>query len=442
MKKLWQAIIRIFYRCDQWVEGDYRVKVKRICGIKLKPRRRRIKGTPCPKVESDSPAELQEALWALNSSLADMRKQLTALQKEHASFVKAMSKGVGEVQYLSRARQYELFHDKYKRPTDPAPYFNKHLSLYIIPSVAFGCNLGDFVQSIALGRHMKRHFADIPVEPICRDELSLYQGEPAFCVTQGWFAKGVHFFPNDRIWPVFMALHASTMVRETFLEFMAFNPHYFDNRWIGCRDRQTVHFFRELGLKAYFSRCFTMTLPRREAAETQKKVFITDVPPALVKYIPEELRRDAIYVEQRRVQETEHDREYLRNAEWVRGQEEKTQALLARYREEAALVITGAVHCASPCTAMGIPVVFVLPNEHEARMRADFLAGIIPLYSREQFKAGEVNWSPTAPDIEELKEMMSQNLRLTVEHERCGGGEPTEEMLALRERIADFRILD
>ncbi|WP_395002724.1 hypothetical protein [uncultured Helicobacter sp.] len=48
------------------------------------------------------------------------------------------------------------------------------------------------------------------------------------------------------------------------------------------------------------------------------------------------------------------------------GDYQSTQALLDRYATQARLVITTALHCASPCTAMGIPVLFLQDSPEQS----------------------------------------------------------------------------
>ncbi|WP_348518297.1 hypothetical protein [Campylobacter sp. CCS1377] len=55
---------------------------------------------------------------------------------------------------------------------------------------------------------------------------------------------------------------------------------------------------------------------------------------------------------------------------------EQIKALLKRYENEAKLVIAIALHCASPCTAMGIPVVLLADNYNEQKTRFGALKGI------------------------------------------------------------------
>ncbi len=416
MKRLWKNIRRFFYLCEQRVEADCRVKRKRICHVWLKPRRRPLKVA---------------TLQSLQNDLAGLKK---SVQKELAGQRELL-------QRLACDSIFSRFSSQYRRPVDAEKHFGLHLGLCVIPPAHFGCNLGDHIQGQALARLLRELLPGVAFSSAYRDELSLYQGDPAFCVMQGWFARGWHFFPNERIWPVFIGFHLTRHMQQTVLQFLQYNPRYLEQRSIGCRDRQTERFFRRLGVDAYFSRCFTLTFPRREEKETQKKVFMVDMRPELQNYVPAELREVAECIEQRCLWDAENEREYYRNPLWREEQEARAAALLERYRDEAALVITGAVHCASPCTALGIPVVFITPNGHDARVRADFLEGIIPVYMPDDLKAGRVDWAPTAPDIEPLKDMIRENLRLTLEHERRGGGEPTEEMRRVREAIANFRVL-
>jgi hypothetical protein len=81
--------------------------------------------------------------------------------------------------------------------------------------------------------------------------------------------------------------------------------------------------------------------------------------------------------------------------------------------DEAILVVTGKVHCASPCTALGIPVVAISEGDENAG-RMSFLDGIIKIWSKQNLRNGEIDWNPTVPNIEELKILMLKNLELSI----------------------------
>lgn len=116
---------------------------------------------------------------------------------------------------------------------------------------------------------------------------------------------------------------------------------------------------------------------------------------------------------------------------------EKAEALLNKYKNEAALIITTALHCASPCTAMGIPVVLLCENE-EQRARFSALKNIIPIYNLDDLKNKKIDFNPKAPDIEDLKEAMLLNLKLNIQ--KAKNLSIDEALLKkTREKIATFR---
>ncbi len=86
-------------------------------------------------------------------------------------------------------------------------------------------------------------------------------------------------------------------------------------------------------------------------------------------------------------------------------QEDETRELLRIYRENARLIITPRIHCAMPCLAMGIPVVFLCRNTNDERFSVikHFLHAWLPA------EAAKVNWSPEPLEFEDLKKAMIQN---------------------------------
>ncbi len=113
------------------------------------------------------------------------------------------------------------------------------------------------------------------------------------------------------------------------------------------------------------------------------------------------------------------------------------KTLLTRYKNEARLIITSALHCASPCVAMGIPVIFCRQND-EQLTRFSALKGILPIYTIDDFKNNRVDFAPNAPNIEPLKSAMIENLRLSVSVSR-GESVVLVKLNEIREFIANFR---
>ena len=207
----------------------------------------------------------------------------------------------------------------------------------------FSENLGDDIQSLAT----EQFFPRID-KKLNRDSLGcVSQGEKYLVIMNGWFSHfpAKCFPPSDSIMPVFIGFHLTDWndTAEYFLSPKGIE--YFKrNEPIGCRDKRTMERLTAKGIKAFYSKCLTLTFPKREAEPKEGKVILVDashIP------IPEFLHKQAITV-----------------SHWtpdIYGHELKTamaKKLLAIYRNEASLVITTKLHCALPCIAMGVPVLF------------------------------------------------------------------------------------
>ena len=92
--------------------------------------------------------------------------------------------------------------------------------------------------------------------------------------------------------------------------------------------------------------------------------------------------------------------------------ESKAQEILDRYKNEAKLVITSRIHCAMPCIAMGIPVIYIHRGNHKEDTRLDVIKGLIPAYTPEQVDI--INWNPKALNIEPFKKAIAGNAALHI----------------------------
>ena len=246
---------------------------------------------------------------------------------------------------------------------------------------------------------------------------------------QGWFAHSFHFLPNNQTLPIFVGTHFTDSIRIFLENIIAYYPWYFSNKFVGCRDLDTLMYCKSLGLNAYFSRCLTLTLPRRnKSVEKQAKhVFLVGIPNEILEFIPNDLLNDALQVHQQLV---------FINDLVYENIEKVTLNLLETYKTQAKLIITCAMHCASPAIAMGIPVVLIARNE-ENLQRFSALNGIVPIYTIEDLKKGRVDFAPQSLDIESLKQDMLENLRLSIK-EAIGESVDKEALQTIRQRIADF----
>lgn len=301
-------------------------------------------------------------------------------------------------------------------------------------------NLGDFIQSIATKSAISTLFPQANFTYFDRDSLTSFhipakEGEGNILIPaamQGWFARNSHFIPNNEILPIFVGTHFTPPIYQFLEYFVIYYPWFFQNKDIGCRDFETLRFCKDLGLNAYLSRCLTMTLPRRDEvlAKNVNDIFLVNLAEEYLPYIPQDIQENAQKVNQRYV-----DYHSLSEDLYTRSLN-----LLDDYKKRAKLVITGALHCASPCIAMGIPVVLISKDE-ETINRFSALKGIVPIWTFEDLKNGRVNFNPQSVDIESLKKDMLENLRLSILQE-FGESVDMKHLAEIRKTIAEFDIVN
>lgn len=100
------------------------------------------------------------------------------------------------------------------------------------------------------------------------------------------------------------------------------------------------------------------------------KIYLVDVDNEWMPLIPQEIRKVAVRKTHRCWLKA-----YPPRREECLLQEDETRELLRTYRETAKLIITPRIHCAMPCLAMGIPVVFLCRNADDERLNISCMPG-------------------------------------------------------------------
>jgi hypothetical protein len=245
-------------------------------------------------------------------------------------------------------------------------------------------NLGDQIQSIATEQFLP--VIDARVDRDYLNEVKL--NEIHLIVMQGWFSHFPKrcFPPSESLKPVFFGFHISDwnnswdhFLKPENLEFLR------RHEPIGCRDRKTAEILSENSVNTFYSKCLTLTLPKRDKSPKNGKVFLVStegIP------IPEHLRKGSVVVSQDVLEVWSEDLKFRMANE-----------LLNAYKENARLVITTKIHTAMPCIAMGIPVVFFgNPFDYRVSILNDLCVPINPF-----FKAKDLNYLP---------KILSKNLRI------------------------------
>lgn len=260
-------------------------------------------------------------------------------------------------------------------------------------------NIGDLYQVIGIKRaYQQMKVAESDIIKIDRDYLAEYDGEYVILPLTSFMdvLPGTNIFPlSPRIIPVFIGMHC---IDDQHLAYLSKYQHFGP---FGCRDEISMKKMRQNGLNAYMSGCLSICAEKRPKLPTQKKVFLVDVSEKLYQNIPDDLLRDAVEVTH------EFDLHHVNSKEEREQIENKiAYEMLERYRKEARLIITSRLHCALPCTAMGIPVIVGREmNEH----RFGGMDKVLNYYNEDEFD--KIDFNPEARELEWLKNKV---LNLTV----------------------------
>lgn len=261
-------------------------------------------------------------------------------------------------------------------------------------------NLGDEIQTIAASRLLPT------VDGYASREALNEVKEPCIVSLNGFFMDSKNWPPSPNVVPIPFAFHISEKYEQNIcspegIQYLKrFSP-------IGCRDKGTLKILQKHGVDAYYSKCLTLTLKKRESPPVNGKVYVVGVTSTLQKVIPDSILKNSVYVNQSKVE-----------LPCVPSQTRRDLAthLLEDYKSNASLVITSRIHCAMPCIAMGIPVIFLYSTRKKNDYRVHIIEDLIGInYVNEHllfskfvanYYSNKINWSPDPLDIEDEKEII------------------------------------
>lgn len=226
-------------------------------------------------------------------------------------------------------------------------------------------NLGDEVQSLAAKQHLPR--VDHYVERDDYDQVALKRRTKI--IANGWYSHRDDTWPpkSEFLDPLFVALHIAPCSEAIFTTPEMID--YFKSKQpIGCRDMHTKQLLESYGVKAWFSGCLTLTLPKLDVEKTNDILFV-DMPLPSHGLIPNDLKDQQVIMTNLYSPLDELCAKVHRRTAWpyfYRKTLNSAEALLRRFAS-AKLVVTTRLHCAMPCLAMGVPVYFAVHDVNDTR---------------------------------------------------------------------------
>jgi hypothetical protein len=258
-------------------------------------------------------------------------------------------------------------------------------------------NLGDHVQSLAAKQYLPR--VDVLLN---RERLGEYDGPPVKVIMNGWFThRPDTWVPSPSIIPHFVSFHVNSSAADRMLS-PAGVDYLRRHAPIGCRDHHTVKLLRARGIEAFFTGCLTLTLdcyanpapPRREAIlvdpffNLPSPIHLLGSPRHVLRGL---LKGDWLRLGRRRALlnrafTSSRIRSFARFTQELPSKGEsdalkfdRAEAMLRRFAE-ASYVVYSRIHCALPCLAMGVPVIFL--NAFDNVVDTCRFEGLLDLFNR------------------------------------------------------------
>ncbi len=296
-------------------------------------------------------------------------------------------------------------------------------------------NLGDDIQSYAASKLIS--------DPVFIERESLNTiSDSLDALISGWFMNNPENFPpSENINPLFISFHGKSSVvsEKHFNYFKKHEP-------IGCRDFHTMRLFENIGIKAYFSGCATLTLsPPIKNYKKGNEILIVDLLRANYtadyrnsikkNLIPDEWKNKVSYFS------------HSMNDLPLKSIEERmnlVEDVLMRYAK-AKLVITSLIHCALPCIAMGTPVLFIdfgFDKNPDKRDRFEGITDLMNIYSDVKAPLSKRNYLSAALRILRFHRFLQHKIKpIPLDYfEKPKSNPPMDVRLVnqLKKRISEF----
>lgn len=151
---------------------------------------------------------------------------------------------------------------------------------------------------------------------------------------------------------------------------------------IGCRDERTFLYLKSQNIQAYLNGCTATVIDINEFndnADTQNKILFIDVPRDVVNYIPNDVRKDIVFLNQEIYCTKEKFFESYTLEKWI-------QNIFGHYKN-VKMIVTSRFHGAVLALSRNIPCILTL---EKYTFRFSWLTNYCDLYTEKNYK--DINW--------------------------------------------------
>ncbi len=152
---------------------------------------------------------------------------------------------------------------------------------------------------------------------------------------------------------------------------------------IGCRDERSFLTLRSLNIPCYLNGCMASVVQLNEIQPYQNienKILFIDVPAGVSDFVPDEIKKDIIFVNQEiYIKKSDLPNNFIPK-EWA-------YSIMRYYKSKPRLIVTSRFHGAVLALANNIPAILTLEKN---TFRFSWIQNYYPIYTEEVFS--EINW--------------------------------------------------
>lgn len=259
-------------------------------------------------------------------------------------------------------------------------------------------NIGDAIEY----KVIKQFYHDLDISdsqmvPLSINDLTSYRGESLIVALNialdsyvGYNYILDHLSPD--IIPVFLGMSlTSTDLNDKQLQCLrTYAP-------IGCRDQRSYEYLKEKGIFCYLNGCCASALRVSDVVKNtayEGKVLFIDVPQSLASFVPQALRKEAVFFNQEIYCKQTEMHDGILPSEWA-------QSILNVYKSNVKAIITSRFHGAVLALALGIPVILTLEQK---TFRFSWLSNYCQVFEEGEFD--RIDWDFTVSQYETTKSQL------------------------------------